>query len=166
MTQNRTEAAPEPGNGNRGRTILWLLATVEIIAVQWPTIKGWYYKAPPAQSAKAESAVAWRTDYAAAQAEAKETGKPILLDFTASWCPPCQLMKAEVWTDSEVGKAVHENTIPVLVDVDLPVNEELSRRYEIHQIPTILLTDAAGARLKQANYMSAEEVKRFVRQSL
>ena len=42
-------------------------------------------------SAQAEQIV-WEKDFKKAQALALETGRPLLLDFTAPWCKPCKMM--------------------------------------------------------------------------
>src|SRR5262245_24044113 len=42
--------------------------------------------------------VHWRP-IAEAEAAARQTGRPILYDFTADWCPPCRLMRREVFAD-------------------------------------------------------------------
>lgn len=162
MNNDHTQTPTAPPRGFLARNAFWILAVVAIIVIQWPMFKGLYYKSLPADKAQAVSAVAWRTDYSQAQRESAESGKPLLLNFTASWCPPCQVMKHEVWTDESVAQAIEKTAIPVFLDVDLPANQELARRYQIQQIPNIVLTSPDGNPLKQANFMSTDEVKQFV----
>jgi len=69
--------------------------------------------------------VQWRTSFPAAQAEAARTGKPMLIYFTASWCPVCQGLKTTLWTDPQVARAL-DGYVPVKLDVDLPENQPLA----------------------------------------
>lgn len=156
---NDKDETPNPKWKTR---ILWLVAFLAIVAVQWPMIKGIYYKSFASSETAPTSAVNWRADFAQAQKEAGNSNKPILLDFGASWCPPCQVMKHEVWTDAEVGAVANEKTIPYYADVDTPANHDLVGRYDIKQIPTVILIDAQGNVLKQSGFMSAGETKDFI----
>ena len=133
-----------------------------LVGLQWPMLKGTYYKHTPPPPASQESAVLWTTDFESAMAESAKTGKPILLDFTASWCPPCLVMKREVWPDRVVGQAVNDGTIPLLLDVDLPQNQGLAARYGVRSIPTLILIDAKGNVLRSGGFMTAPEVIEFV----
>ena len=141
--------------------LLWALLIGAIVYVQWPMLKGWYYKTSAAEAPA--SAVAWRTGFDAALAESAKTGKPVLVDFTASWCPPCQVMKHEVWPDGRVASAVNEGYVPVLVDVDDPKNAELAQRYGVRSIPTLVVVDAEGKVIRQGAFMSADDMLDFLK---
>lgn len=80
-------------------------------------------------------AVGWWTDFNAAVRESKSKHKPIIIDFTASWCPPCQYMKKEVWTDPRVILETNARFIPVLIDVDQ--QPAIAREFNINTVPTI-----------------------------
>lgn len=90
---------------------------------------------------RASEIVPWRTDLDAAERESKQTGKPVLLYFTASWCGPCREMKHTTWADANVVKAI-EAYVPVKIDVDR--NPALAKEFGVAAIPHIAVLDAAG----------------------
>ena len=110
----------------------------------------------------AKDNIPWRTSLADALAESKTSGKPVLADFTASWCPPCQEMKRSSWPDPKVEEAVKKNYIPVLLDADDSRNENAYKKYSVETIPTILVLDAEGKVLRQGDYMPPSELLSFL----
>jgi len=109
-----------------------------------------------------ESKIPWRGDFDETLAEAKEKGKPVLLVFGATWCPPCKTMKRNVWPDEEVTKAVEQGFVPMYVDVDEEKHSQLSARYRILGIPAVLVLNAEGEILQQRNTMSRSETLQFL----
>jgi protein disulfide-isomerase len=107
--------------------------------------------------AQAADGPAWKTDYAAAQTDAKAKGDLILLEFTGSdWCPPCKLMKKHVLSTPQFAEAVADNF--VLVELDFPrakeqsaaekqQNQQLADKYGIMGFPTFIVVDAEGKEL-------------------
>ena len=106
--------------------------------------------------------IAWRTDLTGALEESKKTGKPVLVDFSAGWCPPCRQMKHDAWPDPRVGKRVTGSYVPVLLDADNPASSAPGKRYDIQTIPAILVLDSSGAVVRQAGFMSADELVSFL----
>ena len=51
-------------------------------------------------------------------ATAKEEGKPILIDFTTSWCGWCKKMEREAFSDERIIKMLNDEFVPVRVDGD------------------------------------------------
>ncbi len=146
---------------SRWGLLLWVVLIGGIAYMQWPMLKGMYYKTTGAEAPA--SAVAWRTGFDAALAESAQTGKPVLVDFTASWCPPCKVMKHDVWPDGRVASAVNTGYVPLLVDVDDPKNAEVAQKYGIRGIPTILVLDAKGQVIRTGSYMSASDLLDFLK---
>ncbi|MFT3787969.1 MAG: thioredoxin family protein [Tepidisphaeraceae bacterium] len=121
-------------------------------------IKGWYYRSRGDTGA---SKVAWQTDFDAALGRARESGKSLLVDFTATWCPPCQVMKHEVWSDDRVAAAANRAYVPVLIDVD--ANADIARRYGIQTIPSILVVDGSGQMQRSTTFVDADGMLAFLK---
>ena len=56
----------------------------------------------PIPGAEAGPAVFVDLDFDAAKAEAELQDKLLLVDTTATWCPPCRQMDKEAWVDADV----------------------------------------------------------------
>ena len=161
-----------PPESQRGRPLKsWLLPLVVLLAIfylQWPMVKGSYYRATSTSSDEASAAVGglkWGTNFEQALAESEKSGKPVLLDFSASWCPPCQVMKHEVWPNSNVIEAANQYVVPVLVDIDLPENRAIAEKYRVQSIPTLIVVDSKGEVLRQAGYLTVTEALDFLSQN-
>jgi thioredoxin-related protein len=70
--------------------------------------------------------------YDRALADAKKTGKPLLIDFTGWACVNCRKMEASVWTHPEVDKRLREDVVLVSLYVDdkreLPVEQQTIKK--------------------------------------
>ncbi len=142
----------------RHERLLWIGLLVMVATVRWPILKGFYYRA--AHVAAPASTIAWRSDLDAALAEARRTGRPVLVDFSASWCPPCIAMKHEVWPDPAIERAVSGSYVPLLVDVDR--NAAVSDRFAIESIPTVLVLDGQGQVVRRAGFLPVSGMLRFL----
>jgi len=140
--------------------IPWL-ALLVILAVNWTGVKGALYGFLPGGPSP-EDLPAWRADYATALAESQASGKPILVDFTADWCPPCRVMEREVWPDERVRRALNEFTVPLQIDVDDEAASPLSDARRIRSIPTVLILDSQGNEVARKGIMSPSEVLALV----
>jgi thiol:disulfide interchange protein DsbD len=64
-----------------------------------------------------EAGISWYRDFDAAQKVAQQTGKPIFIDFYASWCANCLAFKAEAANNAQLNQLLREKTVAVrLVD--------------------------------------------------
>ena len=72
-------------------------------------------------------------DYEQGMAYARQTGKPVMLDFTGFACVNCRKMENNVWTDPQVHQILKDSLIIISLYVDdkrpLPENEQYVSKY-------------------------------------
>jgi thiol:disulfide interchange protein len=93
----------------------------------------------------------------AAMAESERNGKPIMIDFNAEWCGPCQMLKHEVFEDAGNAPRVQTAVIPVsIVDrqredgSNPPETQTLQARYQIDAFPTLIVFSPKTGRVQRA----------------
>lgn len=60
--------------------------------------------------------------------------RPVLVEFTAAWCPPCKMIAPVL---AQIARDEAERLAVVALDVD--ANPETTRRYQVLGMPTLLL---------------------------
>lgn len=140
-------------------SIVWPTLVAFMLMMMWPIIKGTFYKMIGTAPV---DGIPWRTDYAAALAESQMAGKPLLLDFTANWCPPCLVMKHEVWPQPEIRDAIVAHYIPVLLDVDKPGSADAARRYGVSRIPAVFVVNGDGEVLRSGAFKNKTQMLEFL----
>lgn len=144
-------------NSRAQNILLILLVGVALVAFRWQSISEliWGDQVP-------EPAFTWQHDWQEAEKLSTQENKPLLVVFSASWCPPCKMMKRNVWPDDQVGKAVTDGYVPIYIDVDLSEHADKVAQYHVSAIPYIVVLNADGSIRKQANTMSKAETLAFL----
>ena len=142
-SHSQDQPPPEPTQGSdlgkfhRFWQCFWLTFLVVSLAYAW------YCFYVPSNS------IVWADDYAAAQRQAVQSDKQIILFFTGEWCVPCRIMKRNVWADDLVMATVNAKFVPVMIDVDYPGAADALRRYNVGSTPKTIITDSDGNVLRQ-----------------
>ncbi len=98
----------------------------------------------PAGPVEAAASVKWYVNFEQASVQARELNKPMILDFWADWCAPCLVMEKEVYPSTEFIQAAQPF---IAVRIDFDRKPELSRKYNVPGLPTIVITDSYGSEL-------------------
>ena len=111
--------------------------------------------------------VQWAKYEAQALASARESGKPVVIDFYADWCLPCKELDEKTFSD---GKVIAELDRFVRVKADLTVpsdatTQALTKQYGIAGVPTIVFIDAKGAEVKDARLTGYEPPDAFLQRA-
>ncbi|MEM6552162.1 MAG: thioredoxin family protein [Planctomycetota bacterium] len=155
------EALAVPPRSSLTSRVLWPLVFVLVGIGAWGVLN---YAGGAASAAEAEKGglADWEASLEKAFEKAKAEDKPILVYFTADWCPPCQMFKKEVLTKAEVDGLIKEQVVPVLVDVDTLQDKEreaemkLAAKLKVEFIPDMYMFDSEGNRVGRYSFNPSE----------
>jgi thiol:disulfide interchange protein len=98
------------------------------------------------KAAPGKESIKWRS-ISTGEAEARQSGKPALYFFTASWCGPCHLLEKQVFSVPEMATQIEKDFVPVGVEdhmVDTGRNSPemlaLADRYGLRGFPTLVVS--------------------------
>lgn len=144
MTEKKTASLPP--RRRRGRmpwaTILFILAASLVIT--WAEFQHRSRSNP----LLLKGPIPWRTDFESARQEAVAAHKPMLVNFGASWCGPCQQMEETTWQDRAVADAL-KDYVPVSIDIDQ--QSVLAEKYQVNLLPTVLIIDPVSGQAGRAS---------------
>jgi thiol:disulfide interchange protein len=89
-----------------------------------------------------------------ALAQAQKESKPVVLDFFAEWCAPCQRMEKTTFKDERV-RALLERCVFVRVDTD--EHPDIAKRMGVEGLPDIRFVLPDGMVIKQLRNFQDEE---------
>lgn len=99
--------------------------------------------------------VNWSPDVETALRSANQSGRLVLMKFTADWCGYCKKMERETFTRPNVARAVNEQFVPVLVDADK--HQNLVKSLNIKGLPALLVVSPEMVILSRITGYQTEE---------
>jgi len=132
------------------RAVWWSLA----IALTWGLLGCSNRPAPPmgeilpvtppaAEAAEAPEGegVVWLEDYDAAVAQAKESGRVLMVNVTTPWCKACQYMDETVYSRMDIAEA---SRALVLVRVNAEERMDVKQALGVRGYPTVVFVSPGG----------------------
>ena len=86
-----------------------------------------------------------------------KNNKKVLVDFYADWCGPCRMLSPII---EEIAK---ENDEYEFVKVNVDDCPEVSRKYGVMSIPTLIVFENGEEKKKTLGFHGLEEVKEFLK---
>jgi thioredoxin 1 len=84
--------------------------------------------------------------------------KPVLVDFYAEWCGPCQMMKPRIL---DVAERIGEDAKVVQIDVDK--EKEIAERFRIQSVPTLIIFKKGKQLWRQTGVISTHALVLMLR---
>ena len=87
-----------------------------------------------------------------------EGDRPVLVDFFATWCGPCQTMMPILdEVKSQLGNQVK------IIKIDVDKNQALAAKYQVRGVPTLMLFKEGKVAWRQSGVVPSHELIKVVK---
>jgi thioredoxin:protein disulfide reductase len=119
-------------------------------------VGSWVFKGP---------GVDWQPYSEELLAEASAAGKPVVIDFSATWCTPCRELDDKTFHDPAVVRKAGDEMVMIKVDLTKagnPLHERLVKDYGVRGVPTVVFLDATGRERTELRVVDFVPPKEFL----
>ena len=88
-----------------------------------------------------------------------QSPKPVLVDFYAEWCGPCQIMKPRIL---DVAERMGDDIKVIQINVDK--EKELATRFRIASVPTLIIFKNGKQQWRQSGLISAHALIKLLQE--
>lgn len=89
--------------------------------------------------------------------------KPVLVDFFATWCGPCQMLAPIL---KEVKSDLGDDITIIKIDVDKNKQLMMNPQFQVKGVPTIMLFQKGKMLWRQSGVLSKEEIVKSIRKHI
>jgi len=86
-----------------------------------------------------------------------QSEKPVLVDFFATWCGPCQML-APILQDvkANLGERIS------IIKIDVDKNQAVAAQYQVRGVPTMILFQNGKPLWRQSGVLSKEDIIKMI----
>jgi thioredoxin 1 len=86
-----------------------------------------------------------------------QSDKPVLIDFFATWCGPCQTL-------APILKQVKENLGDriSIIKIDVDKNQQIAAQYQVRGVPTMILFQNGKQLWRQSGVLSSSDLIKVI----
>ena len=88
-----------------------------------------------------------------------QSTKPVLVDFYAEWCGPCQIMKPRIL---DVMERMGDDIKVIQIDVDK--EKELATSFRIGSVPTLIIFKNGKQQWRQSGIISSHALMKLLQE--
>lgn len=90
------------------------------------------------------------------QSEVLEAPQPVLVEFWASWCPPCQVLKGVI---NSLKKSIKDKKI---VSVNVDRSPRIAQRYQVKGVPCFMVFSGGEEQHREVGARSEKQIREIL----